>query len=147
MRNWVSWAWFKHGIPTGFDFPDIVEGTVVRPAKLMIGPKNSIGANSSDIEVDCLARAWRGNLHIYLWGWTEYRDDFWFSREHRSEFCNELVVEGDPARADCRFRFAIGYEHNGCGRRECHRSAKTKIRRVQKGSPVWPPSHDTSPAP
>jgi hypothetical protein len=149
VRNWVNWAAFtgRDGIPTGFDFPDIISGNVVRPAKLMIGPKNFISANLLDIEVNYLTVAWHGGLRIYIWGWTEYRDDFWFSRLHRSEFCNEIVVEGDPANAECRFRFAIGHEHNGSGRSECYRPAGTKARRVQRGSPVWPLPHDTLPAP
>jgi hypothetical protein len=78
-------------------------------------------------------------LEVFLYGWVEYDDVFEGTPRHRTEYCTQIVVEGDvtihtlpgnPEQPHVPFRYQGHKKHNGADE-EC-------IRPLQTGSPKNP---------
>jgi hypothetical protein len=114
----VSHAPLAPDMPKEFDFPDIGVESFTTP--VLIGPHSCIDGMECEIPVPTLVALKRGICQYYLWGWAEYTDVFYKNDIHRIEFCNRIVVNGDPRFADCKFSMPFHTEHNaddaGCYR-------------------------------
>jgi hypothetical protein len=115
-------------MPEDFDYPDIGVERLATP--VLIGPHNHIDGMGCEIPVHMLVALKRGIGQYYLWGWAEYADVFYKEALHRIEFCNRIVVNGDPRFADCTFSMPFHTQHNGDDA-ECYRHAG-------KGAPLRP---------
>jgi len=88
-----------------FDFPD--QGDLLEVHYTALAPK-ALMQNGAEINipVDTLEKIRNGELHAYIWGWADYNDVFFpQSARHRSEFCYELMVNGDMRAENCQFLF------------------------------------------
>lgn len=108
------------GIPSNFEFPDYFDPASGEIVRLVIGPKNEIGSGGIEIATDELVAVKSGNQRMFIYGWTEYDDVFRTVSFHRTEFCCEIKVEGDPTKRDCAFTFETVGEFNGADK-YCYR--------------------------
>jgi hypothetical protein len=97
MRSRVSWKWFPGEPPADYDYPNL-DGTgnvdtAPETQTAFVGPQTSSYASSLNIPVFWIDRVRKGDGRIFIWGWGEYNDVFKGTVRHRTEFCNELVVE------------------------------------------------------
>jgi hypothetical protein len=102
MTNRINYAAFPQTFDATFDWPDIGDLEV---GHTMIGPKAIMHPAQIDIPVEVLDKIQNGQLHAYLWGWADYNDVFPGTPRHRSEFCFEIVVDGDVRTENCQFFF------------------------------------------
>jgi|GEM_PF-4459250 len=108
-------------LPNFFDFPDhnlIVEN----PSYL--GPNAIYNSGELIVDLESAKQIKLGTLKCYAWGWYEYNDSFEGSSRHRSEFCFELAVVGDPFPEASRFVQVPYPKHNGTDA-YCFHSVKT----------------------
>lgn len=70
-----------------------------------LGPQNTSGSLKLHIPEEILVLMKMGQAHAYLWGWTEYNDVFQGTPRHRTEFCAEIIVIGDPSTSECEFGY------------------------------------------
>jgi hypothetical protein len=118
--NINSWIGVDAGpLPVDFDFPDY--GGAQRN---MIGPATIMHGDRVDISVDQLQKIRAGTAHAYLWGWAEYSDVFAGTDRHRSEFCFEIIVTGNPSYKEGRFGFALHGPFNGYDE-DCYRKPQS----------------------
>jgi hypothetical protein len=108
----------KDGIPPEFDYPDYVTSNNPEQTKSFVGPHHQIGSGGFECSVAELTDVKAGNKRLFFYGWVEYNDVF--RRFHRSEYCIELRVEGEPTKKDCVFGYDIIGEYNG-NDRNCYR--------------------------
>jgi hypothetical protein len=135
-------------IPQVFDFPDYYTGDWSGSyAKLLLGPRQVLGGKPLAVAVDVLTAAKRGEKRIFLYGWTEYRDIFDRPRLHRTEFCREIMVLGEPNETNCPFGFDITGEFNGADE-ECYRKAghRAPLRQAAAAQSAQKPAHDGTPS-
>ena len=78
-----------------------------------LGPQNTSASSKLHIPEEILILMKMGDAHAYLWGWTEYNDVFQNTPRHRTEFCTEIIVVGDPSNEDCEFGYARYGPFNG----------------------------------
>lgn len=135
MMNQVNWCTLSGKLPEGFDFPDY-DGTP--PARFFLGPRQRLGGERQNVGVEYMAAAKLGQLTLYIWGWTEYRDLFSLRKLHRTEFCYRVNVLGDPHSADCLVDYDVVGGFNGADE-SCYRKPGEQARRVPVGQPAWPP--------
>jgi hypothetical protein len=104
MTTWInSFAAPMTPEPT-FDFPD--RGDPLEIHHTTLAPKALMQkAAETTIAVDVLEKIRSGELHAYFWGWADYNDVFPNTPRHRSEFCYEMIVNGDVRAEDCKFLF------------------------------------------
>src|SRR4029079_3983421 len=88
-----SWSLFTPDIPENFDFPYLGETPVQRA---MVGPYATTWGAESVIPTAKLLEVKKGGCKIYLWGWVEYGDVFAGTDRHRTEYCMEVRVIGNP---------------------------------------------------
>lgn len=74
-----------------FDFPDRPYGN---PVPSMIGPGATSHTPHVDIPVALMDHVARRFQHVYVWGWADY-DDVVGGKRHRTEFCFEILKDGD----------------------------------------------------
>jgi hypothetical protein len=101
MTNRVTYAAFENPIELGFEFPDIGNGQIDYS---VIGPRG-LRAAQINIPADVLEKVKNRSAHAYIWGWANYDDIFPGTNRHRTEFCTEIVVNGNPRAKDCTFLF------------------------------------------
>lgn len=126
LRVYVSCIGLPHEIPGGWDFPDIGEDPV---GCSLIGARQLLHLPNKEISVETLLKAKNGQIRIYMYGWVEYKDVFRSFYRHRTEFCNEIKVNGDPRDKDCVFSYHLHKEHNGADR-ECPKSRLSRWRKI-----------------
>jgi hypothetical protein len=130
MINHINIVTFG-AVPNVFDFPDLYRGDWSGYAKLLLGPRQTLGGQPLALPVDVLVAAKLGEKRMFLYGWTEYCDLFDRLRLHRTEFCREIMVLGEPNETNCRFGFNITGDFNGadeeCYRKAGHRAALVRI--------------------
>jgi hypothetical protein len=90
----VSWKRFPTGVgPESIDFADQWGANVRRDrSRVFIAPKGSIWGQTVSIPVADLLLP---NQSCFVWGWVDYDDIF--DIRHRTEFCIEIELRGDPA--------------------------------------------------
>jgi hypothetical protein len=111
MTNRINYAAFEQALDHTFDCPDIGDLEV---GHTMIGPKAIMHAAQIDVPVEVLDKIKDGTLHAYIWGWADYNDVFPGTPRHRSEFCFEILVDGDVRTENCQCLFRQQGRHNGC---------------------------------
>lgn len=87
--NWDSFP--EKPMPDDFSFPDRAYGN---PAPGLIGPGATLHTPHIDIPtalIDFVARKFQ---HVYIWGWADY-DVVVGGGRHRTEFCFEILKDGD----------------------------------------------------
>jgi hypothetical protein len=109
-----SWSVFTPDIPESFDFPYLGETPVQRA---MVGPHATALGAESVIPVAKLLEVKKGGCKIYIWGWVEYDDVFAGTHRHRTEYCMEVRVIGNPETQDSQGPIPFAYsrypKHNG----------------------------------
>jgi hypothetical protein len=88
-----SWRSFSPDMPDDFDFPS---WTTALPQPIMLGPKATTWGGECTIPINILLAANKGECKIYLWGSVEYNDVFEGTPRHRTEYCVEVRVTGNP---------------------------------------------------
>jgi len=127
----------KSGMPPDFDFPDNVQPIEGRTQGNMAGPGFPFFGPYADLQAVTLyevMKQWR----LYIWTWVEYSDVFPGTDRHRTEWCAELTLIGDPrdARPTPNAIFNLGVIDRFNGMDEtCFRKAGTKARVETKLSP------------
>jgi hypothetical protein len=81
----------KGDLPNRFDFPDYAS-----PERIIIGPNATMHSSAFEFTVEELDQIRSGFAKCYIWGWIDYNDVFEGTERHRSEFCFEIVVTGNP---------------------------------------------------
>ena len=124
MLNYANWQYFDGGdIPADFSFPDLdqhgkpIEAAKLNPTPMFLGPKGQAFSETLKIPEEIFERTRQGKGHIYVWGWTTYRDVFWFSPAHQTKYCNEIQVTGldvnsDTKRVTAGVSFRMHSRHN-----------------------------------
>jgi hypothetical protein len=107
--------------PADFDYPDYTE-----PGPIIIAPSAIMHSVGFEINVDRLEEIRQGFRAVYIWGWCDYNDVFDDTDQHRSEFCFEVTVSGNPIYKEGGFKYRRHGPFNGFDR-ECFR-APTPIR-------------------
>jgi hypothetical protein len=110
-----SWSLFTPDMPENFEFPYLGQTPVERT---MVGPKTTTRGAQCVIPVAKLLEVYNGgDCKIYLWGWIEYEDVFADTDRHRTEFCMEVRVIGNPEAPDPQtpipFAYNLHSKHNG----------------------------------
>ena len=90
--NFNQWHAIKAGdLPGDFRYPDYRVKD-----KISIGPNATMHSTTFDLTVEQLQMIRDGEAKLYIWGWVEYNDIFDGTERHRSEFCFEIMVVGNP---------------------------------------------------
>jgi hypothetical protein len=121
MTNRVNFAAFEHPIDLGFDFPELGDPQV---GHTTIGPRAVMHAAHIDVSAEVLERVNNREAHAYIWGWADYNDILPGTSRHRTEFCFEIIVHGNPRAEDCQFLFRQLPQHNGIDN-ECLREPRS----------------------
>jgi hypothetical protein len=98
-------------LPDNFDFPDFGKRST---SPVPLGPKAIVPSVNVDVSVEDMQAIKDGRKRLFFWGWAEYDDIFKGSHRHRTEFCNEITVGGDPTTKDrVSFGGVLCAKHNG----------------------------------
>jgi Protein of unknown function (DUF2934) len=108
--NRVNFAAFENPIDLGFDFPELGNPQV---GHTTIGPRAIMHAAHIDVSADVLEKVNNGEAYTYIWGWADYNDILPGTSRHRTEFCFEIAVNGDPRTENCQFLFRQHPQYNG----------------------------------
>lgn len=115
-----TWVGVNAGnLPAGFDFPDYSE----KLGRTMIGPGAEMHGTSLPIPIATLQKMRAGEAHAYIWGWFDYNDVFEKTPRHRSEFCMEIEVSGNPIYKEGGFKYRVHGSFNGV-EDDCYRRPK-----------------------
>ena len=106
------------GLPSNFDFPDYR-----RPERMIVGPNATMHSSPFEFTIEELNQIREGLARCYIWGWIDYNDVFVGTDRHRSEFCFELKVIGNPIYTAGGFGYPRHGPFNGFDA-ECMRSPK-----------------------
>jgi hypothetical protein len=117
--SYINYGLFEGSIDLGFHFPDF--GEQQEAGHTMLGPGGSTHGHV-DIPIENLHKVKAGRARAYIWGWMDYNDVFPNTRRHRSEFCVEVVVDGEALEEKCHFSFRQHERFNGFDG-ECMRNA------------------------
>jgi hypothetical protein len=118
INNTNKWEGTHVGaLPSDFDYPDYEASD-----PFLIGPKAVMHAGVFDISVETLIAMRAGNTRTYVWGWCDYDDVFAGTPRHRSEFCFEIIVTGNPIYKNGGFLYKRHGPFNGFDE-ECFRQA------------------------
>ena len=106
--------------PYGPEKIDFAEAKLINPGSVTgIGPSETslakTGINSA------YAKLMAGTHRVYVWSWIEYRDIFADTPLRRSEYCAEIVRDGDEQRG-WRLLFRTYHLFNGFDE-DCYRKA------------------------
>ncbi|MDR3473418.1 MAG: hypothetical protein P4M09_17300 [Devosia sp.] len=75
----------------------------------VIGPKGTLTCPEIGVSDEDLGAVRHGSKHLYLWGWAEYYDTFWFTKRRRTEFCFDVGMNSDGNRLG----MVVYSAHNG----------------------------------
>jgi hypothetical protein len=105
-----TWVGVHAGpLPADFQFPDYSKP----PGQTMIGPGAEMHGSSLHIPIETLQKMRAGEGHAYIWGWFEYNDIFRKTLRHRTEFCMEIEVSGNPIYKEGGFKYRVHGPFNG----------------------------------
>jgi len=104
-------AYAGQEITDRFEFPD--RGPDRNLVPFVIGPKSIAQGGFVEIPVPILIAAQKNMLHVYIYGWVEYKDTFNPRKFHRFEFCNEICANFDIRNTSCSFTYPYKTNHNG----------------------------------
>ena len=105
-----SWALFKERMPEDYKFPDMPG---IPGRRLLLGPKAAMNGGSLIIPSSVFDQAKKGINRLYIWGWADYNDIFRNTARHRTEFCSEILITGDPHSSDLTVTFGVCDRFNG----------------------------------
>lgn len=108
MSAGTQWRINAGPLPPDFTFDDTTP-----PGRAFLGPQNTRASAKFHFPDEVLVQMKKGVARGYLWGWVEYNDVFKDTPRHRTEFCAEVVVVGDPSDDDCGFSYASYGPFNG----------------------------------
>jgi hypothetical protein len=91
----TNWYYFAGGMPEDFAFHDISSGPVER-VPVAMGPKSTTWSGECEVPIDIIQATRKKEGQLYLWGWVEYDDIFEGTPRHRTEYCMQVNVVGDP---------------------------------------------------
>jgi len=116
-------------IPDDFDFPDEwTPGELRENVPISIGARAETWCAPQEFHLVDVAHITQGDRHIYIWGWIDYSDVFAKTARHRTEFCFELMVIGNPDHPNPQNISVRTYrKHNGTDT-ECFRKPSPYIR-------------------
>ena len=115
--NHISYGLFSGNGPETVKFEDRWSaGARCDPSHLFIAPMGVTLGEKVEIPV----RDFVSGKTAFIWGWIDYNDIFPNTSRHRTEFCAEIVLRGDPKVHDpAPFEFRFYGLHNGA-EDECH---------------------------
>ena len=118
LANLNTWVAVDRGdLPTNFDFPDYG-----RAESILIGPDLTRQGAALQIPLDTLRKIRDGSAHAYMWGWIDYNSVFPADlTRHRTEFCIEIQVTGNPQYKEGGFAYRAHGPFNGFDD-ECYRN-------------------------
>lgn len=116
----VNLAAFEKTIDLGFDFPELGNPQV---GHTTIGPRAIMHADHIDVSAEVLEKVNNREAYAYIWGWADYNDILPGTIRHRTEFCFEIVVNGDPLAENCQFLFRQHLQYNAI-ENECLREPR-----------------------
>lgn len=97
MQMHISCRTFDGEPPPNFDFPDLWSpGEPHRHIPLFIGPKAYVWGPGIELNIVELDHILHKRKRALIWGWVDYNDVFPDTPRHRTEFCSEVSVVGDP---------------------------------------------------
>jgi hypothetical protein len=99
---------FGAQFPADFDYPDYAN-----PEPMITGPNSIMHAGGFEISIEELEEMRIGLRQMYIWGWCDYNDVFDYTNRHRSEFCFELIVTGNPIYKEGGFKYRRHGPFNG----------------------------------
>ena len=107
-RTYVNWRYFQGSIPSDFDFADFDEmGNRILAyesySALVMGPKSRSFSPAIAIDASTVRMVRELEGRVLIWGWAEYDDIFEDSARHRTEFCYQMTVTGDPPNSHIGF--------------------------------------------
>ncbi|MDQ2955295.1 MAG: hypothetical protein M3R18_10285 [Pseudomonadota bacterium] len=107
-RTYVNWRYFPGSIPSDFDFADFDEmGNRILAyesySALVMGPKSKSFSPAIAIDASTVRMVRELEGRVLIWGWAEYDDIFEDSTRHRTEFCYQMIVSGDPPNSHIGF--------------------------------------------
>jgi hypothetical protein len=120
MVNRVNFAACEKAIDLGFDFPELGNPQV---GHTTIGPRAIMHAAHIDVSAEVLEKVNNREAYAYIWGWADYNDILPGTSRHRTEFCFEIVVNGDLRAENCQFFFRQHPQYNGIDN-ECLREPR-----------------------
>lgn len=101
-----------------------------RTQVVSIGPGSEIWGDPQEFHLVNIQHVQQGTEHIYIWGWVDYDDIFDGTERHRTEFCFELMIVGNPAANNPANISTRTYRaHNGTDT-ECFRKPAPYVRPV-----------------
>jgi hypothetical protein len=95
-------------LPFDFKYPDYGN-----KERISIGPNAIMHTMAFDVTSKDLRSIQNNKAKMFIWGWIEYNDIFDGTGRHRSEFCFELVVVGNPIYKAGGFRYRRHGPFNG----------------------------------
>jgi hypothetical protein len=95
-------------LPFDFAYPDYG-----KKERISIGPNAIMHSMAFDVTPEDLQSIKDRKAKMYVWGWIEYNDIFDDTERHRSEFCFEVVVIGNPIYQAGGFRYRKHGPFNG----------------------------------
>lgn len=119
----VNHDFFDGEPPADFTFPDIHRendwSARIGAAHVLLAPKSAANIGGSIlIGIERMIELAKRNENFFFWGWIDYNDIFAGTPRHRTEFCIQLIVEGDPSKvsaagvSDCRISARYYHRHN-----------------------------------
>jgi flagellar hook-basal body complex protein FliE len=106
-------------LPRGFNFPDL---GIVDEGPGVLAPKGT-ATTTLTVPTGTLNAVKEGKLHLYMWGWTSYRDAFRGTPPRLTEYCIEVtqfIASGDLSDPSIQYNLipATCAEHN-CYDEDC----------------------------
>lgn len=126
--NWDTYLDFEGDLPPDFAFED--KGKPQAGAAY-VPPNDSTLSDVLFISAPILDAVRTGQLRLYVWGWTTYRDIFPNSPDRETQFCFELNrIDGNPfefpideaTKPTIFFNFRVCGQHN-CADEDCNQAA------------------------
>ncbi len=94
MQMHYSWLTPDMALPDSFPYPDLGDG---KNSPVALGPRGIAHTTPIQIPAPIIAKIIARQSHLYIWGWTRYRDVFPNSKPHITRFCTEITgFQGDP---------------------------------------------------
>ena len=118
---WSNWKIFPEQPPVTYAYPDMdTNGNEIIDNvgyNSTIGPHVTQAGVALAIPIQAMRAVRAGQGRLFVWGWVEYRDVFEPSHIHRTEFCNEVVVEAiglpdNEGRITTTLTFQVYGPHN-----------------------------------
>ncbi|AMP06556.1 hypothetical protein CPter91_4241 [Collimonas pratensis] len=91
LRMNIHWDVFDEKLPQDFAFPE----SHLPPAAAHIGPGGTVHSRHVDIPNPILSLVARRLRFVYVWGWVDYDDVIDPTTRHRTEYCFEMLMDGD----------------------------------------------------